>query len=285
MEEEIRDIDKPNLEQASVEQQSEEGSLEEMSTEALQNKYKEIMKEYEASPSEKLQKRLSDISIIINDRAIMEASMEEPATQQQTPEPAAPESAVEQQTPESAAPEPTVEQQTPKPAAPEPTVEQQTPEPAAPEKPAEEINSHLFALRTTGGQEKIVLRLLENKIRAQKINIQSVLLVDNLKGYVVVEALSASDAFNAIQGIRHIRGQLRGELEFKDIEGYLVKKSTVTELAVDKTVEIIGGPFKGMKATITRVDHEKEEATVILLDAPYQLPVTVDANYLKLVQT
>ena len=46
-------------------------------------------------------------------------------------------------------------------------------------------------------------------------------------------------------------------------------------------VEIIGGPFKGMKATITRVDHEKEEATVILLDAPYQLPVTVDANYLK----
>ena len=36
-----------------------------------------------------------------------------------------------------------------------------------------------------------------------------------------------------------------------------------------------------MKATITRIDHEKEEATVILLDAPYQLPVTVDANYLK----
>ena len=64
--------------------------------------------------------------------------------------------------------------------------------------------------------------------------------------------------------------------------GYLVKKSTVSELAVDKIVEIIGGPFKGMKATITRVDFDKEEATVILLDAPYQLPVTVDANYLKL---
>ena len=130
-----------------------------------------------------------------------------------------------------------------------------------------------------------MLGLLQNKVRSQKINIQSILLVDNLKGYVVVEALDANDAFNAIQGVRHIRGQLRGELEFKDIEGYLIKKSTVTELAVDKTVEIIGGPFKGMKATITRVDHEKEEATVILLDAPYQLPVTVDANYLKLVPT
>jgi len=98
----------------------------------------------------------------------------------------------------------------------------------------------------------------------------------------VLEALDPSAAYQAIEGIRHIRGQLRGELDFKDIEGYLVKKSTVTQLAVDKIVEITGGPFKGMKATITRVDHEKEEATVILLDASYELPVTVDANYLKL---
>nr|MDW7641328.1 transcription elongation factor Spt5 [Nitrosarchaeum sp.] len=43
-----------------------------------------------------------------------------------------------------------------------------------------EIKSHLFAIRTTGGQEKIVMRLLEAKANANKINIQSVLLVDNL---------------------------------------------------------------------------------------------------------
>lgn len=128
----------------------------------------------------------------------------------------------------------------------------------------------------------MVMNLLEAKAKMNKIDIQSVLLVDNLKGYVVVEALNPSSAFMAIEGIRHIRGQLRGELEFKDIEGYLVKKSTVTQLDVDNVVEITGGPFKGMKATITRIDHEKEEATVVLLDASYQLPVTVDANYLKL---
>ena len=148
---------------------------------------------------------------------------------------------------------------------------------------SEELNTHFFAIRTTGGQEKIVMRLLENKVKLDQINIQSVLLVDDLKGYVILEALDPSQAFMAIQGIRHIRGQLRGELEFKDIEGYLIKKSTVLELKIDSVVEIIAGPFKGMKATVTRVDQEKEEATVILLDASYQLPVTVDANYLKLV--
>ena len=141
--------------------------------------------------------------------------------------------------------------------------------------------SHLFAVRTTGGQEKVVLRLLETKKRSGDLNVQSVLLVDNLKGYIVIEAEDPQIMFNAIQGIRHVKGQLRGELQYSEIENYLIKKSTVSELAVDGIVEIIGGPFNGMKATITRVDHEKEEATVILLDAPYQLPVTVDANYLK----
>jgi transcriptional antiterminator NusG len=126
------------------------------------------------------------------------------------------------------------------------------------------------------------MNLLEIRAKMNKIHIQSVLLVDNLKGYVVIEALDPSAAYQAIEGIRHIRGQLRGELEFKDIEGYLVKKSTVTQLAVDNIVEITGGPFKGMKATIKRIDAEKEEATVVLLDASYELPVTVDANYLKL---
>ena len=178
--------------------------------------------------------------------------------------------------------QPNAEQQ---PSSEQPNVEQPNAEqqPSS-EQPSsgEEIKSHLFAIRTTGGQEKVVLNLLQNRVRTQKINIQSVMLIENLKGYIVLEAIDVNQAFMAIQGIRHIRGQLRGELEFKDIEGYLIKKSTVSELAVDKIVEIIGGPFKGMKATVTRIDHDKEEATVILLDAPYQLPVTVDANYLKI---
>lgn len=147
---------------------------------------------------------------------------------------------------------------------------------------SQEIKTHLFAIRTTGGQEKVVMNLLQNKINTGQVDIYSVLLVDNLKGYIVVEAKDANSAFNSLQGIRHIRGQLRGEMEFKDIEGYLVTKTTAPTIAVDNVVEIIGGPFKGMKATVTRVDNDKQEATVILLDAPYQLPVTVDSNYLKI---
>jgi len=147
-----------------------------------------------------------------------------------------------------------------------------------------ERKSKFFAIRTTGGQEHVVARLIENRIAVKKLGVQSILVLENLKGYIVVEAPDANIAYEALAGVRHVRGQIRGELQFKEIEGFLIKKPTVTELSVDDTVEIVGGPFKGIRAKITRVDYERQEATVILLDAPYQLPVTIDANYLKLVQ-
>jgi transcriptional antiterminator NusG len=147
--------------------------------------------------------------------------------------------------------------------------------------PSSRSDSRFYAIRTTGGQERVVANVLQNKIKSKNIGIYSILLLENFKGYIIVEAPDANVAFQALAGVRHIRGQIRGELPFKDIEGYLVKKPVVTELSVDDTVEVIGGPFKAMKAKITRVDYEKQEATVVLLDSPYQIPVTVDANYLK----
>lgn len=142
-------------------------------------------------------------------------------------------------------------------------------------------DSKFFAIRTTGGQEHIVANILQNKINAKSLGIRSILALDNFKGYIIVEAQDSNVAYEALSGIRHARGQIRGELPFKDIEGYLVKKPIVSDLNVDDTVEVIAGPFKAMKAKITRVDYEKQEATVVLLDSPYQIPVTVDANYLK----
>jgi transcriptional antiterminator NusG len=146
-------------------------------------------------------------------------------------------------------------------------------------KPA--LDSKFYAIRITGGQEQVVANILQNKINTKRIRILSILLLDNFKGYIIVEAPDSNVAFEALHGVRHVRGQIRGELPFKDIEGYLVKKPVVSDLNIDDTVEVIAGPFKAMKAKITRVDYEKQEATVVLLDSPYQIPVTVDANYLK----
>jgi len=146
----------------------------------------------------------------------------------------------------------------------------------------EDSDSKFFVVRVAGGQESMIASMLQSRLHSKKIEgIYSVLFLENFKGYVIVEAVDSNIAYEALHGIRHIRGQIRGELPYKDLEGYLIKKPVVTELIIDDTVEIIAGPFKSMKAKIMRVDYEKQEATVVLLDSPYQIPVTVDANYLK----
>lgn len=156
------------------------------------------------------------------------------------------------------------------------------PQPAAAAKPSTPASdSKFFAIRTTGGQERVVAGQIQVRVNAKKIGLRSVMVLDSFKGYIIVEAPDSNVAYEALAGIRHVRGQIRGDLPFKDIEGYLVKKPIVSELSIDDTVEVIAGPFKAMKAKITRVDYEKQEATVVLLDSPYQIPVTVDANYLK----
>lgn len=142
-------------------------------------------------------------------------------------------------------------------------------------------DSKFFAIRTSGGQEHIVVNLAQNRINSKNIPVRSILLLDSFKGYIIIEAPNSNIAYDALIGVRHVKGQIRGELPYKDIESYLVKRPVVSELSIDDTVEVIAGPFKSMKAKITRVDYEKQEATVLLLDSPYQIPVTVDANYLK----
>ena len=146
---------------------------------------------------------------------------------------------------------------------------------------SQESDSKFFAIRTSGGQEHIVVNLAQNRINSKKIPVRSILLLDSFKGYIIIEAPNSNIAYDALIGVRHVKGQIRGELPYKDIENYLVKRPVVSELSIDDTVEVIAGPFKSMKAKITRVDYEKQEATVLLLDSPYQIPVTVDANYLK----
>ena len=141
--------------------------------------------------------------------------------------------------------------------------------------------SKLFAVKTTGGQEKMVAEFIANRASTRKLPIYSIILLEDMKGYVFLETDNAQVASEAISGLKHVKGLVPGMIQYQDIEKFLVTKPIISELKVDDIVEIIAGPFKGMRAKINRIELARSEVTVVLLDAPYQLPVTIDANYLK----
>jgi transcriptional antiterminator NusG len=145
-------------------------------------------------------------------------------------------------------------------------------------------NSSIFPVKTTGGQERTVATFVGNRAVQKSKQIYSILALDTWKGYVLFEAPNSQVVDESIQGFKHVRSKIPGMMQYQDIEKFLVTKSMVAELNESDMVEIVAGPFKSMRAKISRVEQAKQEVTVVLLDTPYQFPVTVDAAYLKLVQ-
>ena len=146
------------------------------------------------------------------------------------------------------------------------------------------ITTAVFAVRTTAGQEKNVANLIEAKVKMYELQVKSVLVPELLKGYIFIEADGPHSVEKSIAGVKHVRSRVPGVVTFPEVERYIVVKPVIEELDPDDLVEVVGGPFKGMRAKITRVDKAKEDVTLELLEATFTLPITVHADYVKLVQ-
>jgi transcriptional antiterminator NusG len=146
------------------------------------------------------------------------------------------------------------------------------------------ISTAVFAVRTTAGQEKNVANLIEAKVKINDLQVKAVLVPEMLKGYIFIEADGPHSVEKSIAGVKHVRSRVPGVVTFPEVERYIVIKPVIEELDENDLVEVIGGPFKGMRAKITRVDKAKEDVTLELLEATFTLPITVHADYVKLVE-
>ncbi len=141
----------------------------------------------------------------------------------------------------------------------------------------------ILTIRTTTGRENIVIDSLEKKIKANGLNIKSVFHPEELRGYVFIEG-NIDDIEEAIKGIPHVRGIIPTEVKFSDVERFLVPEKQEVKIEEDDIVEIIGGPFKGEKAKVKRVDETKKEITVELLEAAIPIPVTIPITSVRILE-
>lgn len=140
-----------------------------------------------------------------------------------------------------------------------------------------------FTISTTVGQELNVARIIAGRVEANNIPVKAILVPENLKGYIFIEADGPHIVELAVANIKHVKSRVPGALSFSEIEKYIAVKSVIDELNVNDIVEVISGPFKGMRAKVADVDKNKEEVTIELLEATFTLPVTVHADYVRLV--
>ncbi len=156
----------------------------------------------------------------------------------------------------------------------------------------------IYVVRATVRQEQVVARLFYREVKnmvkeGAKENIYSILYSPNLKGYVLVEAESQGVVQDIAKNIPKTKGLLlkwkgdinsAGTIDVKDLENILMPTPVVEEVSKGDLVELISGPFKKEKARVAKIDRDKDEITVELIEAAVPIPVIVKGDDLKIIK-
>ena len=142
----------------------------------------------------------------------------------------------------------------------------------------------IYALRTLVGQEKNVARLLGRNVKNSDIEVTSILVPDNLRGYILVETTSKIDMQDPAFKVPNLRGSVEGEITFEEIKSFLNPEPVIASINKGSIVELISGPFKGERAKVVRIDESKEEVVLELIEAAIPIPVTVKGDQIRLIQ-
>jgi transcriptional antiterminator NusG len=142
----------------------------------------------------------------------------------------------------------------------------------------------LLAIKTSRGYEKEVADTLLSRAEEKPGVIFALLVPSALRGYVFAEGMSFEGVREMIKGIRKARGLVAGETTLKEVEPLLVPKVTVEGFVEGAIVELIAGPFKGEKARVKKIDQNKEQITVELIEAVVPIPVTVRGDHVRMLE-
>ena len=147
-----------------------------------------------------------------------------------------------------------------------------------------EEKMNIFALRTTANREDQVMDFLMSNVEKKKLNVYSIIRPHGMRGYIFVEAENKAEAEQAAFNIPYARGILPKQVGYDEIEHMLEKKKKEVNIQKNDICEIISGPFKREKAKITRIDQQKEEVVVELLEAAVPIPITLKIDAVKVIR-
>lgn len=158
----------------------------------------------------------------------------------------------------------------------------------------------IYVVRATAGQERVVAEIMyreavTSREELEKLGkaIYGVLYTTGLKGYILVEADSPGTVEDLARNVPKTKGLLlkkRGDLSsagmvsISELEEILDPTPIVTEVNKGDLVELVSGPFKSEKARVARIDEDKNEITVELIEAAVPIPVIVRGDDIKIIR-
>ncbi len=142
----------------------------------------------------------------------------------------------------------------------------------------------IYTVRTTVGQERILADLLRVKQKKDNLPVYSIFVIDEMRGYIFVEAPNEIEVRKLVYGMPHIKGLVKKPVNLDEIKHFFEEKSLVASINKGDIVEVVSGPFKGEKAKIVRIDDAKDKITVELVEAAVPIPITLDAAAVRVIR-
>lgn len=140
-------------------------------------------------------------------------------------------------------------------------------------------------VKVTSGQERIAANMLSNKKQKSDLPVYSVIVVEGMRGYIIIEAEDESTCRSFVSKVRNVRGILPNPISEAEVEKFVTKANIAAqEISKNDTIEFTSGPFKGYKAKVLRVDDSKSEITVELIDVVVPIPVTTKMNTARVIE-
>jgi len=146
------------------------------------------------------------------------------------------------------------------------------------------MENEIFALRTTANREDQVLDFVTSNVQKKKLEVYSIIRPHGLRGYIFLEAKDRQNAEASFQGVPYARGLLPKTVDYSEIEPMLEQVKKEINIQKNDIVEIIAGPFKREKAKISRIDLQKDEVVVELLESAIPIPMTLKLDSVKVIR-
>ncbi len=146
----------------------------------------------------------------------------------------------------------------------------------------EKAKSRFFLVKVVGGQEEDAARIAELYVKSSegKIKVKSIVKPPGSKGELIVEAEKYTDVFRAFENIKSFKKIIPGLIRFEEVKELLIEEVEV-ELEIGDVVEIISGPFKGMKAKVVNI-KDKNDIVIHLRDASASpIPIILSKDYVR----
>jgi transcriptional antiterminator NusG len=141
----------------------------------------------------------------------------------------------------------------------------------------------IYLFRAKKGQEKSLAKLAALKGSKTDSGVYAILLSEAHKGYAFVEGDSQMKVEISLAGVKPLSARAVGTeaVPIDELSSLLNPRPAIEGLEIGAIVQIIDGPFKGLKAKLTRVEESSPEITVELLDSTMTLPVRIHGDYVK----